>query len=187
MFGQLLIYGALYLPVSLLTCLHCLSSTGGDEALCPGGGGGLGGGLRSSLWWGGSPCLLCCLPSHFMAPSVPCKLSSGDVLAHQSRLTVWISSWYIYMYTVHIYIYICICCWECISVYIANWIFGHSTESFLTCSLFSFFITILQLFSFFELGQDYCLSETLNWIQGFVIFTFSPFVLFRPQIAGITR
>lgn len=50
----------------------CLSFTGGDKAFCPGGGGGgevevlvLGGGGG-----GGRPCLLCCLPSHFMAPSV---------------------------------------------------------------------------------------------------------------------
>lgn len=71
LFGQLLIYGALYLLVFLLTCLHsvCLLLT--VTRLSAQGVVVVVGGLKSyARCEGGSPCLLCCLPSHFMAPSV---------------------------------------------------------------------------------------------------------------------
>lgn len=70
----------------------CLSFTGGDKAFCPGGGGW----LKSSAWCEGGVRAFCaaCLVIlwHHLSTSKP---SSGDVLAHLSGLTVWISFWYI--------------------------------------------------------------------------------------------
>lgn len=130
-FGKLLIYGALCLLVFRLTCLHsvCLLLaeprrwTGWWEwGIGVGWVAGRVGGLKSSAWCeGGSRCLLCRLPSHFMAPSV-----------HRQTVKWWRVSSSLLLDSVNfLLIYMHICCWECVPVYIANLIFGHTTESFL--------------------------------------------------------
>ncbi len=95
LFGQLLIYRVLYLPVfSAHMPSFCLSYTGGDEAFCLGGGGG---GLKPSVWCeGGGVHAVCaaCLVILWRHLSTS-KLSSGDVSAHLSCLALWISFWYI--------------------------------------------------------------------------------------------
>lgn len=71
----------------------CLSFTGGDEAFCTGGG--TGGwsplhGVRGGVHAFCAACLV--ILSRHLSTS---KLSSSDVLAHLSYLTVWILFWYI--------------------------------------------------------------------------------------------
>lgn len=57
--------------------------------------------------WGGSPCLLCCMPSHFMAPSV-----------HKQTVKWWRLPQSFLLDSVYLLLkYIHICCWECVSVY----------------------------------------------------------------------
>lgn len=66
-----LAYWSVFARLSAQMPLFCSSVTGRNQTFGPGGGGEFVGGLEvSCVVLRGSPCLLCCLPCHFMVPSV---------------------------------------------------------------------------------------------------------------------